>query len=216
METLTKTALFPQVALPVIDGQVIISAGILAPVPGGYYGGKHVSPALDATDETACKAVCLAETGRALSAPPAPRPTPPCPGGWWEGSKRSHNAAHPGTGGKGTCNQICPDDSQPRDNRTGRCLCGGPHKCNDHHACNYTAGLCSDAEEHVYIDASATCVQATWSSSATDTMVEIEGGYFTQAGAVRPSNATSEADCKQACLASADCVQITWCATTFF
>jgi hypothetical protein len=68
----------------------------------------------------------------------------------------------------------------------------------------------------VYIDASATCVQATWSSSATDTMVEIEGGYFTQAGAVRPSNATSEAGCKQACLASADCVQITWCATTFF
>ena len=196
-----------EVELPVIHGRAIISAGVLAPVPGGYYSGKHVNPT-PAADEAACKAMCLAQTGGALSAPPAPRPTPPCPGGWWEGSKWS--PAHPGTGGSGTCNQICPANSQPRDNRTGRCLCGGLNQCNDHHACNYTAGHCSDADEHAYKDVSATCVQATWSSTATDTMVEIDGGYFTNEGAIRPSNATSESDCKQACLASTDCVQIMW------
>jgi alpha-glucosidase (family GH31 glycosyl hydrolase) len=72
-----------------------------------------------------------AEEGAKCVAEPCPRPTPPCPSGWWEG-KGPASPAHPGTGGSGTCNQGCPSDSQARDPTSGRCLCGEQSwGCND-------------------------------------------------------------------------------------
>ena len=75
------------------------------------------------------------------------RPIPPCPKGWWEGTGPAKPPpAHPGTGGTGTCNQVCPANSQHRDVKTGHCLCGGSppnDKCMPGETCNATHGMCT-------------------------------------------------------------------------
>ena len=42
-----------------------------------------------------------------------PRPTAPCPHGWWDSNH-------------GTCFQGCPSAAQKRDPHSGRCICDGP------------------------------------------------------------------------------------------